>query len=265
MLGRTKDGNDSTPSKIFLSLYSEQRTAHIVAKYLYDPSASALCDPNDSPINAPQVQLEEYDSPMHKRTINLPRFKAFLEENCVRREQIRANIHVRPHRVTIEVLATTNQDIWSNTAPPLLTAFRENYCQKYAALPSNTHRAESTIKDANHSQIKCREEVLCSTYATARSGIVENLNTSCNKALQERTNIKGNHTVTGGVFGGRKRKYDGSAGSVVKKKKWEDLKINRIGPTHGGCSHRSVTISKVAERERLGTSANGASLPWTFR
>mgnify|MGYP002812481187 CR=1 FL=1 len=246
---------------LFLSLYSEQRTAHIVAKYLYDPSASALCDPNDSPINTPQVQLEEYDSPMHKRTINLPRFKAFLEENCVRREQIRANIHVRPHRVTIEVLATTNQDIWSNTAPPLLTAFRENYCQKYAALPSNTHRAESTIKDANHSQIKCREEVLCSTYATARSGIVENLNTSCNKALQERTNIKGNHTVTGGVFGGRKRKYDGSAyeekefqqrvdghvrseeaikfvirrhtkidnvltGSVVKKKKWEDLKIN---------------------------------------
>ena len=45
---------------LFLSLYSEQTTAHIVAKYLHDPNASTLWDPNDSPNHTPQVQLEEY-------------------------------------------------------------------------------------------------------------------------------------------------------------------------------------------------------------
>jgi hypothetical protein len=90
-----------------------------------------------------------------------------------------------------------------------LAGYRENYCEKYAALPSNTHRAESTIKDANHSQIKCREEILCSTYGTARSGIVETLNANCIQALKIRT-IKGNTSVAGGIHGKRKRLSDGS-------------------------------------------------------
>ena len=201
----------------------------------------------------------------------------FLNENCVKQEEIRESIHVRPHRVTIEVLATTDHDIWSDAVPPLLTAFRDNYCEKYAALPSNTHRAKSTIKDANHSQIKCREEVLCSTYATARSGIVETLNTNCNKALQTQEKLKGNHTVTGGAYGQRKRKCDGSSyeekefqqrvdghvrseqaikfvirrhdaitevltGSAAKKKKWDDLKLDL------SANAKQFVVERVSEK-----------------
>jgi hypothetical protein len=78
-----------------------------------------------------------------------------------------ATPHVNRHQLAIQRLATTDQDMWSIGAPLVLLAFRQHYCETYAALPSNTHRAETTIKDANHSQIKGREEVLCSTYATA--------------------------------------------------------------------------------------------------
>ena len=52
--------------------------------------------------------------------------------------------------------------------------------------------------------------MLTSTYATARSGIVEILNTNCLNALNNRK-IKGNASVTGGKAGERKRKWDDSA------------------------------------------------------
>ena len=127
----------------------------------------------------------------------------------LKEDTIRATLYVQTHREAIWILATTNKDIWLDDAPPLLADFRENYCEKYAALPSNTHRAESTIKDANHSQIKCRDEILCSTYATAQSGIVERLNANCVEAWKSGT-IKGNHSVAGGIHGERKRLSDGS-------------------------------------------------------
>jgi hypothetical protein len=97
--------------------------------------------------------------------------------------------------------------MWSIGAPLVLLAFQQHYCKTYAALPSNTHRAESTIKDGNHSQIKGREEVLCSTYATVRSGIVEKLYSKCIQALGS-WSIKGNASVTEGMAGERKRKSD---------------------------------------------------------
>jgi hypothetical protein len=183
---------------LFLSLFSEQQTSHVVAKYLHPSHAAA--EQEEAPVR-------EYSSPMHQRTIDLTKFEAFLMENCTKRETIMATPHVNRHQIAIKCLATTNQDMWSDGSPLLLLTFRQHYCEKYAALPSNTHRAESTIKDANHSQIKGREEVLCSTYATARSGIVEKLNSNCLQAQSSRP-IKGNASVTGGKAGERKRKSD---------------------------------------------------------
>jgi hypothetical protein len=85
----------------------------------------------------------------------------------VKRHAIKTTIHIEPHDDEIQVLTTIDHGMWSNTAPPLLSSFNDQYCVKYAAIPSNTHKDKSTIKDANHSQIKCREEVMTSIYATA--------------------------------------------------------------------------------------------------
>jgi hypothetical protein len=110
--------------------------------------------------------------------------------------------------------------MWSIGAPLVLLAFQQHYYETYAALSSNTHRAESIIKDANHSQIKAREQVMCSTYATARSSIVEKLNSKCIQALGSRS-IKGSASVTGGMAGERKRKLDDSNyEEKVIKKEW---------------------------------------------
>jgi len=48
--------------------------------------------------------------------------------------------------------------------------------KKHLGLSSNTHLAESSVKDANFSQITGRNEILSSCCAIARSGIVQYLN-----------------------------------------------------------------------------------------
>jgi hypothetical protein len=62
--------------------------------------------------------------------------------------------------------------------------------------------------------------VLCSTYATAQSCIVEKLNSKHIQALGRRS-IKGNASITGGMAGERKRKLDDTdyEEKVFKKKR----------------------------------------------
>jgi hypothetical protein len=87
----------------------------------------------------------------------------------------------------------------------------------YAALPSNTHLAESNVKDANLCQIKGPAENLSSTFPTTRSRIVGSLNESTNAAFKAKGKIiKGTRTVTGGTYGNRKYKKDGS--DYIEKK-----------------------------------------------
>ena len=118
---------------LFLSLYSEQKTARVVAKYLHGPL---------QPQAAEAPATEEYESTIHGRTIHLTKFEAFLKENCVKRDVIKTTSHVEPYDDEIRILATTDHDMWSNTAPPLLSSFKDQYCVKYAALPSNLHKGE---------------------------------------------------------------------------------------------------------------------------
>jgi hypothetical protein len=56
--------------------------------------------------------------------------------------------------------------MWDNDAPLVLGRLKQNYLVDYAALPSNTHLAESNVKDANWCQIKGRAENLPSTFST---------------------------------------------------------------------------------------------------
>jgi hypothetical protein len=80
----------------------------------------------------------------------------------------------------------------------------------YVALPSNTHLAESNVKDANFCQVKGCAENLSSTFLTARSGIVESLNENAIAAFKAHGNIiKGTKSVTGGTYGNRKNRKDG--------------------------------------------------------
>ena len=101
--------------------------------------------------------------------------------------------------------------MWNNDAPLVLDRLKQHYLVDYAALPSNTHRAESNVKDANFCQVKGRAENLSSTFSTARSGIVETLNENAIAAFKAEGNvIKGTKTVTGGTYGNRKNRKDGS-------------------------------------------------------
>jgi hypothetical protein len=53
-------------------------------------------------------------------------------------------------------------DMWNDDAPLVLGQIKQHYLVEYAALPSNTHRAESNVKDANFCQVKGRAENLSS-------------------------------------------------------------------------------------------------------
>ena len=73
--------------------------------------------------------------------------------------------------------------MWSpeDMIPASLRQFKDFYLDSYAALPSNTHLAESTVKGANYCQIPGCNESLSSALATARSGVVEYINSTSNK------------------------------------------------------------------------------------
>jgi hypothetical protein len=66
--------------------------------------------------------------------------------------------------------------MWDDDTPLVLGWLKQHYLVDYAALPSNTHQAESNVKDANFCQVKGRAENLLSTFLTARSRIVKTLN-----------------------------------------------------------------------------------------
>jgi hypothetical protein len=76
----------------------------------------------------------------------------------------------------IHHFANSVHDRWDDVTPLVLGWLKQHYLVDHAALPSNTHCAESNVKDANFCQVKGRAENLPSTFLTARSGIVETLN-----------------------------------------------------------------------------------------
>jgi hypothetical protein len=192
---------------LFLAIYAEAPTGRIVAKYLSPPSTMAAAGPAGL-----TNEMQVFESPIHgNRQIDLKKFATFVAKQCKVQTALRAGPHVFPQRFPIQHFANSVRDMWDDDAPLVLGRLKQNYLVDYAALPSNTHLAESNVKDANLCQIKGRAENLSSTFSTTRSGIVGSLNESTIAAFKaEGKNIKGTRTVTGGTYGNRKYKKDGS-------------------------------------------------------
>jgi hypothetical protein len=192
---------------LFLAIYAEAPTGRIVAKYLSaPPNTTAAVTPEDP------NEMQIFQSPIHNnRPIDLKKFASFISKQCKIQMLLRDGPHVFPQRLPIQHFANSVLDMWDNGAPLVLGRLKQNYLANYAALPSNTHLAESNVKDANLCQIKNRNENLSSTFSTARSGIVESLNENTINAFHDKERImKGSSIVTGGVYGSRKYKKDGS-------------------------------------------------------
>ena len=100
-------------------------------------------------------------------------------------------MHVAPHAPAITKISN-GDSIWSDEPHRILREFRDNYIHNYSALPSNTQNAESTIKDANYCTIMGRSKSLSSMYATARSGLVDQINDKT-KIENSLSNLRGNH------------------------------------------------------------------------
>ena len=182
---------------LFLSLLFEQQTALCVASYLLSDNCNTT----------PPLQ-ENYNSNIHDRVINLNRFQNFVLTRCTSRNMILNSVYVAPYLTAINNIES-GCDMWSNVPSTILVSFCNHYMNNYAALPSNSHLAESSVKDANFCSIIGRSEKTSSMFATARSGLVETLNVRANESRSSRIQ-KGNPFVSGGAMGTRKRKSDGA-------------------------------------------------------
>jgi hypothetical protein len=140
-----------------------------------------------------------------KKIMHQSKFATFIGKQCKVQTALRAGPHVFPQRFPIQHFTNSARGMWDDDAPLVLGWLKQNYLVDYAALPLNTHLAESNVKDANLRQIKGRTENLSSTFSTTRSGIVGSLNESTNAAFKaEGKIIKGTRTVTGGTYGNKK-------------------------------------------------------------
>jgi hypothetical protein len=166
-----------------------------------------------------QEQSELYESSIHKATINLTKFAKFLKSECGDdfRNQILMTSHVSPHRMAIQMIAN-EFDMWSATPPPVLATYRQHYFSSYAAFPSNTQMAESSIKGANFCQIPGRNEKTSSVYATARAGLVGTISQNSVETFRAQEQIKGNQYTSSGKHGARTSKSDATE---VKEKDWK--------------------------------------------
>jgi phage-related protein len=99
----------------------------------------------------------------------------------------------------------------------VLVTYREDYKFNYAAFPSNSHMAESAVKDANFCQIPGRGELLSSNFFTVRAGLVETINMNLIESFRQKGDLKGNRYVRGGKYGERKK----TDGTNLEEKEWQ--------------------------------------------
>ena len=150
----------------------------------------------------------QFDLSFHNRNINLTRFSAFISYRCKEKEKVAVLLHVRLQANAIQKIAEGN-DVWELEKSRLLPIFWNQYLHNYAALPSNSHLADSTVKDENFCMIIGRSEATSSMFSTARSGLMERLNITARKYLKD-GKTRGNHMATAGTYGNRKCKLDGA-------------------------------------------------------
>jgi hypothetical protein len=95
-------------------------------------------------------EMKLFRPPIHdNRQIGLKKFATSIAKQCKILITLRAGPHVFPQRFPIQHLANLVRGMWDNDAPLVLGWLKQNYLVDYAALPSNTHLAESNVKDAN--------------------------------------------------------------------------------------------------------------------
>jgi hypothetical protein len=123
---------------LFLAIYGEGPTGRIVARYLSPPNTTAAIAPG---LNEMQV----FESPIHNnRQIDLKKFTNFVSKQCKIQIALRTGPHVFPQCLPIQHFANSVHDMWDDDAPLVFGRLKQHYLVDYAALPANTHLAESS-------------------------------------------------------------------------------------------------------------------------
>ena len=154
-----------------------------------------------------------FRSEIHGRTINLLERFRFICHRCKERGDILSSPQIHQQMPGIQRLQTLpfgSKNIWTETDCEVLKQMREHFLRTYAALPSNSQLAESTIKEANNCHIFGRSEGVASLFATARSGLSDEIHERAKECFRHQKNIRGNQSVSSGTMGHRTRKDDGS-------------------------------------------------------
>ena len=173
---------------LFLSLYSERETSQVVATFLLKEDSK-------------KTSFGSYYSLLHQWNINLDNFYNFLSSQCTTKDIIKHSIQITAHTDAINNIVNGN-DMWADKTIQVIHLFREKYLHNYSTLASNKHLAESNVKDVNYCAIIGRSEVSLSIYTAARSGLVEQINTTWKKSSKCTNNLLcGNANVTSGKYG----------------------------------------------------------------
>ena len=143
---------------LFLSLFSEQKTATCIAKFL----SGGVRD-----------HEETYDSEAHGSQINLQKLRLFLEQQCTPDtiETIKNSQFWRANSIPIALLAN-GHDIWNVSATNSLSEFKKLYLYNYAALPTNSQFTERGVKESGYVSLGRRSEKNRSALAIARARII---------------------------------------------------------------------------------------------
>ena len=202
---------------LFLSIFSEapldQRTARYILGRRY-----------------PELQIiSEYASTINNRTINLQEYSTLLAQRCNSRVHILTSYHVQPRMHDLRQISDGG-NMWSTSPCHQLLILRRQYFTNYAALASNSHLAESNVKDANHCSIIGRGEATATLFSTTRSGIVETLNANSKKHKEEKTKRKTRDGTAGNAENQIKTRVSGSTRSekaiMLLKKRHESIETD---------------------------------------
>ena len=122
---------------LFLSIFAEVPLSQRTARYLLGR-------------RDPELQIiSEYASTINNRTINFQEYSTFVAQRCNSCVQILTSYHVQPRMHDLRGIADGG-NMWSTSPCHQLLVLRRHYYTKYAAIASNSHLAESKVKDANH-------------------------------------------------------------------------------------------------------------------
>lgn len=166
-----------TKSLLFLALAGEAPTARVLACIIIGKKDNS--------------DLQPFYSTCHGKNIDLESFRHFLKERCTTISSVQVSAEISGNVQAIHKIAEGG-DMWSENSDDLLMGFREKFLLLYSSLPTNTHEVESGVKNARYCTVQGRSEQMRSTYALARSQILEDVSCSQNDMeIAERKDVRG--------------------------------------------------------------------------